>query len=190
MSLDVALQEWSSICAALGDGRLTLLVRKGGIHERGSGLFVPEHERFALWPTHLHESPERLRWSAERQLGSSALSTKSTESTDGVISIIAQSVQTFKVTDLSKLLTLSDELLWTDAELATRFAYRNQPHLYVLILRIFRLPAPVIIPDDPSYAGCRSWLRLKTTVPTIGAVPVLDDATFARRLSRISSVLE
>ncbi len=184
MSLDVALQEWSSVCAALGDGRLTLLVRKGGIHERGGGLFVPEHERFALWPTHLHESPERLRWSAERQLGSSALSK------DGVISIIAQSVKVFKVTDLPKLLTLADELLWTDAELATRFAYRNQPHLYVLILRIFRLPAPVIIPDDPSYAGCRSWLRLKTSVPVNVAVPVLDDATFAHRLSRISSVLE
>jgi hypothetical protein len=188
MSLDVALQEWSSVCAALGDGRLTLLVRKGGIHERGGGLFIPEHERFALWPTHLHESPERLRpGSAELQLGSLALST---ESTDGVISIIAQSVKVFKVTDLAKLLTLGDELLWTDAELATRFAYRNQPHLYVLVLRILRLPAPVIIPDDPSYAGCRSWLRLKTNVPVTGAVPVLNDATFVRRLSRISSVLE
>ena len=50
-SLSHGLQEWAVCCRALGEGRITLVVRKGGIHERGGGLFALEHQRFALLPT-------------------------------------------------------------------------------------------------------------------------------------------
>ena len=57
----VALQEWAAICERLGDGRQVCIVRKGGIHERGGGIFALEHDRFALLPTYLHQDAARLR---------------------------------------------------------------------------------------------------------------------------------
>ena len=41
-----ALREWGSICQALGEGAIVALVRKGGIHERGGGLFQLRYQRF------------------------------------------------------------------------------------------------------------------------------------------------
>jgi hypothetical protein len=54
------LQEWAVACRALGEGQLTLVIRKGGIHERGGGLFHLEHQRFAMVPTYLHQESARL----------------------------------------------------------------------------------------------------------------------------------
>ncbi|HEX3132955.1 MAG TPA: DUF1802 family protein, partial [Planctomycetota bacterium] len=44
----------------MGEGRITLTVRKGGIHERGGGLFALEQQRFALMPTYLHQESTRV----------------------------------------------------------------------------------------------------------------------------------
>jgi len=180
-----ALQEWSACCRALGDGRLTLLVRKGGIHERHGGLFVPEQERFWLMPTHLHQDAGRLKPAFQGDVTPPA-------TTPGIpIALWAESMQVWKVTQLARITALGDELMWTDAELATRFAYRDQPWLFVLLLRVHRLAAPVTIPTDPSYAGCRSWLTL-TAPPAdpVAAVPVLDDTAFAHRRHRIAAILD
>ncbi len=59
--LRIGLQEWAVCARALTEGRSVLIVRKGGIHEPRGGLFRPEHDRFALLPTFLHQGPERLR---------------------------------------------------------------------------------------------------------------------------------
>src|SRR5579862_1393006 len=60
-ALAVALQEWAACCQALLSGRLILVVRKGGIHERQGGGFSIAHQRFALLPTHAHQRAGRLR---------------------------------------------------------------------------------------------------------------------------------
>ncbi len=181
----VALQEWSACCRALGDGRLTLLVRKGGIHERHGRLFTPEHERFWLLPTHLHQDATRLKPAFQADVTAPSLGS-------GIpIALWAETVHVWKVTDCARITALGEELMWTDAELATRFAYRDQPWLFVLLLRVQRLTTPVTIPTDPSYAGCRSWLIL-TAPPAdpASAAPVLDDATFARRHQHIARILD
>ena len=60
-----AFKEWDVICRALADGKQALILRKGGIAEEG-GVFRPEHTRFWLYPTYLHQQrdgvkPEALR---------------------------------------------------------------------------------------------------------------------------------
>ena len=68
-------------------------------------------------------------------------------------------------------------------------AKSDEPWLYVVALRVMRLPRPVIIPDSPAYAGCRSWIPLENTVDLAGSTPVISTGRFEIRLDRINSVL-
>jgi len=180
-----ALQEWAGVCEALGDGRLLLTARKGGIHERGGGLFTPEHQRFALLPSFLHQAPERLQPVFAVDLP------RLTPPPAGIlrISLWAEVTQVWKAQELLSLQALGPELPWTPAELATRFQYRGQPFLYLLALRIHRLPRPVEIADDPAYAGCRSWIGLREAIPTTGSIPVIHTGEFGIRQARIGRTI-
>src|SRR5262245_66379313 len=58
-SMNTAFKEWAAICQALGQGRQSVLLRKGGIVEPG-GAFRVEHREFLLFPTYLHQSADNL----------------------------------------------------------------------------------------------------------------------------------
>ena len=84
-SQQMAFKEWAAICAALGDGRQSLIVRKGGIHEGREGFRVA-HDEFWLFPTGFHQQrdeiiPEACRTqsldSSHRFIASSPVSTAS-----------------------------------------------------------------------------------------------------------------
>jgi hypothetical protein len=60
----IAFKEWAAICAALGEGAQTLILRKGGIHEGREGFRVA-HSEFWLFPTYVHEAAEGLEKDAE-----------------------------------------------------------------------------------------------------------------------------
>lgn len=181
--LSIGLQEWQVCCDALVSGQLVLAVRKGGIHERHGGFFAPEHDRFALLPTWLHQDVSRLR--------APFVGTVRPPPPTGTIPVPGWCAveRVWRVGDLSAVQALGAELAWTDAELATRFAYRDQPFLFVLALRAWRFPTPVLIADEPAYAGCRSWIALRNEVSTLPATPAVSDADFAHRLTMIAETL-
>jgi hypothetical protein len=185
-ALAIGLQEWAACCRALAGGRLLLAVRKGGIHERHGGLFAPEHERFALLPTRLHQDVKRLRepFRTDLDAGDAAPT--------GFIGVAAwaQVHRVWKATDLDRVLALGEELAWTADELAARFRYREQPFLFVLALRVWRLPTRQDIADLPAYAGCRSWIPLRDSVDTAASIPAIADDLFATRLARVARTLD
>lgn len=186
-NLSHGLQEWAVCCTALDQGRITLVVRKGGIHERAGGLFALEHQRFVLLPTFLHQDATRVL----PVYGDDYFSANAVDPQPGSITIRlwAEVRQIWQVNALERVQALGDELLWSADELARRFAYRDQPWLYVVALRIHRLTTPLVIADHPSYAGCRSWISLQTGVAINGSRPVLDEATYASRLNGIERLL-
>jgi len=55
----MAFKEWAVVCAALGSGQQSLILRKGGIHE-GRGGFRVAHPEFWLFPTGFHQSLDIL----------------------------------------------------------------------------------------------------------------------------------
>ena len=55
-----ALKEWSSVVEALKSGRQVMLIRKGGLADRGK-LFAVEETEFFLYPTYLHQQVEFVR---------------------------------------------------------------------------------------------------------------------------------
>ena len=54
----LALKEWAAVVHALVDGRQTVLLRKGGIHEK---RFTVRGSRFVVFPTVAHSHAESTR---------------------------------------------------------------------------------------------------------------------------------
>jgi hypothetical protein len=185
--LRIGLQEWAVCARALTEGRSVLIVRKGGIHEPRGGLFRPEHERFALLPTFLHQGEERLRTA----FGGAYFAESAKPSANATIPVSAWAAvaQVWRLEDTRGLESLGDDIPWSPAELEARLAYRGQRWMFALALRVQVLERAISLPDRPSYAGCRSWIPLEDAVPVEPARPALDDARWAERLGRVRLAL-
>lgn len=183
---EVALKEWAVVCAALGDGRQSLLLRKGGIHEKRRAGFAVEHRSFVLLPTYFHaQDSGRVRdLVPEVQAELSAPNPH-----PGLLRIGLHAVVTrlWHVTELAPLRALAGRHVLSEACVADRFAYRD-PGLWVLSLRVHRLADVAVRPDRPGYAGCVSWVDLDA--PVVGeATPVLGDEEHARREAEVAARL-
>ena len=129
-SCGVAFKEWAGVCAALADGRQSLILRKGGIAEE-SGAFVPEHRAFWLYPTHVHEAQQGLRE------GQPALDAAPVPPDHVALHALAL-VESIDYVDRVELLAeLKDLHVWTEETVLKRFHYRK-PGLWVLGVRVFR----------------------------------------------------
>ena len=178
----MAFKEWSLVCAALASGRQSVLLRKGGIAEGRAG-FAWQHREFALFPTHFHEQSQHLRKSEEQD-------TLPAESGEHTISLIATLEMSVVLTDWDQVLALTPFHFWTEETVRARFDYTGDRALSVGVLRVARLLQPYSFPDAPGYGGCRSWVKIPEAPAQGTPVPVLDDATHARRLSELTRILK
>lgn len=170
-----ALKEWAAIEQVLAAGKSPLLLRKGGLWERREGFEV-EHREFWFFPTLYHQNPRELRpeytWALEAARAAHP-------GVDHVrIEHYAVIVDAFRVERLDVLERLEGLHALTGETIESRFRYRNRPYLHVLLPRIYRAPAPNIIPNTLDYEGCVSWVELDQEISTTGATPVLGDAEF------------
>jgi hypothetical protein len=54
--IGVGLKEWAIVCDLLLEGKLAIMLRKGGIHESGGpGVFELEYPRCALFRSWAHQ---------------------------------------------------------------------------------------------------------------------------------------
>jgi hypothetical protein len=181
-----ALKEWAVVVKALAGGRQTLVFRKGGILE-GRGGFRVEHSEFFLYPTYLHEQTERVVPAAETDLRA-VMAERPPDDRVG-LSAYAAVREAVRITEPGRLARLRPYHIFSDGEMDRRFRYRNKPGLSVLLLRIYLLPGPVLLPVTPAYAGCRSWVDLETSLTTKGAKPVLPDFEFYKLFNEIKNIL-
>lgn len=180
-----ALKEWSVVVDALARGAVIALVRKGGIREQRAG-FVVRHDRFLLYPTYFHENSAGL---APRLVP--ALHALPAPPAPGTVLVthVADVAQVWQVEALDPLRLIEGEhpLAWPAVE--SRFHYRGTPGVQVVALRIATLRTPAQVPELPRYRGCVSWVELGEDVDVAGAVPVVSDADFGRRLHAIGQHL-
>jgi hypothetical protein len=177
--LRVALKEWAVLCRALEEGRQVLLLRKGGIYE-SSGEFEVEHRRFLLFPTYLHQKREHLK-PAEH----ATLEERDAEPQQVRLSAAGEVTDIIQLRARAQMEALADEHIWTPALIDMRVSYRPENPLYLLLVRIYRLPEPVTIENTPAYAGCKSWIPLQSPIDVRGAVPALADDAYERRRQSI-----
>jgi hypothetical protein len=177
--LNVALKEWASVCRALETGRQIMLLRKGGIYE-SAGEFELEHREFVFFPTYLHQNLKMLKPEAQEGFASHAA-----EPDTVTLSLAGRVKDIVEVSSRAQMDRLDAEHVWTAPLIDMRFSYRPENPLYVLVVRAYRLAAPVVVENTPAYAGCKSWVPLAAAVSTDNATGVLGDGEFELRRRRI-----
>lgn len=178
-------KEWSLVCAALGAGAQSLILRKGGIHE-GRGGFWWRHDRFFLFPTHFHEQEDQFRWRA----GDPAETRETNPERDGhEIRLFAEVDFKAQITSLEAVEALAPLHFWKPEVVRQRFDYTDQAGISLAFLRVFRLNRSWRFPDERRFGGCRSWLDLPEPPEDLELTPVLDDAEHARRREALLALL-
>jgi hypothetical protein len=180
-----ALKEWAVIVRELGEGRQIALIRKGGILEQKHG-FTIEHREFFLFPTYTHQNENDLAPSLHPRFAE--LLHAGPEHGRLLFDYYAVAEEIFQVAALDPLIALEDMHGFSWSAVERRFQYRR-PGLYVLALRVYKLPRTLLLPASPHYEGCLSWVDLDEELLTEGAAPVLTDTEFSIRLDRIRAVL-
>ncbi|MBE9057944.1 DUF1802 family protein [Sphaerospermopsis sp. LEGE 08334] len=180
-----ALKEWSVAVNALESGQTIMLLRKGGIHERG-GRFTVAHERVLLHPTYEHQQSFMLKaeyadlvypvtsgWHPETtRIGSWA------EITD-ILPVADESI-------VSKLLPFH---IWNEYFISDRLKWKPRQPLYILLLRTYKLPQVQYIPYLPEYGGCKSWIDLNQQVQLEGSKAVLSDDVYGKLVETIRGII-
>jgi hypothetical protein len=164
----IALKEWASVCAAVAQGRQSILLRKGGIDE-GPGGFQVQHSEFWLYPTRFHQNAAELAPDAAGLLNDPAAAPP----LPGVLQLSLYAVvrRVEHVTDEAGLLQFRGLHVLSDAAVQERFHYRR-PGLFAIEIEAFRLGSPHQVPDLPEFAGCHSWVDLGIELPTAGLRPL------------------
>ncbi len=173
-----ALKEWSAAVHAMLDGRQTVLLRKGGIHEK---RFTLDSSRFLFFPTVAHSHAERVRAEHRDLLAPSA--EDSTED-EIVVRAGAEVVAAVEVNRPERLEEIAPLHIWTAESVRTdRLDFRPKHRLTVLVVRVSPLTEPARLPRLPDYAGCKSWVPL--AVSPNWAAPVHDDARLLEIATRV-----
>jgi hypothetical protein len=183
--LHIAFKEWAVVCRALGEGRQSLILRKGGIAEAG-GQFRPEHNRFWLYPTFMHEKPDGIKSEAAELFRAA----EADRPPPGHVRLthFAEVHGVYHVKQLFGALLLDDLHIWSETTVRHKFDYRS-PGLYVLPVRIFRAADPIEVAETPAFAGCRTWVDLGHDYPTAAAEPVITESQFNGLLDDLESRL-
>ncbi|KAA0112195.1 DUF1802 family protein [Mycolicibacterium sp. P1-5] len=180
--MTTALKEWSAAVHALLDGRQTVLLRKGGIHEK---RFAVAADEFLLFPTVAHSHAERVR-AEHRDL----LDPAAPDSTDDqvVVRAAAKVVAAVAVSNVDGLADIEDLHIWTaESVQADRLDFRPRHQLTVLVVQAFPLTTAIQLPREPQYRGCTSWVQLPVTA-TLGD-PVHDSAALHRIAAGVRSAV-
>ena len=159
-----ALKEWSAAVHAMLDGRQTVLLRKGGIHERRLTL---DSSHFLFFPTVAHSHAQRVR-PEHRDL----------------LSASAEVVAAIEVNRPDGLEEIAPLHIWTaESVRADRLDFRPKHRLTVLVVQVSPLAGPERLTRMPEYAGCTSWVPLP--VNPMWATPVHDDAMLRDIAARV-----
>lgn len=179
--MSIAFKEWAIVCAALGRGEQSIILRKGGIAEGRAG-FRFKHDAFYFFPTLFHEQIEKTTLPP---------STPIPASEPGAIRIelFARVEWTESTTDLDVARRLAPFHIWKNEVIEERFRYDEKQELYLAFTRIYRLDRPWIFPDEPRFGGCRSWVEIPDVPGSIEASAVLSDTENKTRSDELRKLI-
>ena len=182
----IALKEWAVTVQALAQGEQILLLRKGGIHESSKDFRVL-HPEFLLYPTYEHQKAELLQPAYQPAL--EALLEQPRDPGEITFTHFARMEEALELLDQDKVDDLEPHYIWTTAYAQSRLRWKPTLPLSVMLLRVYRLEAPVTVPWLPEYGGCTSWVEDLVEVPLGNMEPVMSDEEFHRRVDDIKGSL-
>lgn len=165
--MTLAFKEWSFIVDALGKGRQSIILRKGGISEE-SGDFDLRGKKFILYPTLFHQAEQMLKPQWQPFLDGNRFYS----SPDKVkIQYYAEVADSSIITDWSKIEKLNQWHAWKEEVIRERFERWNKS-VNLLVLQTFELPQLYELDVLPQYGGCKSWTELDPDIDLIGKMVV------------------
>jgi hypothetical protein len=183
----LALKEWAAVAAALLDGRQTVLLRKGGIHEKAFTLGGAA--RFVLFPTVAHSHAERVRPEHRDVLEAGARDVDEAGGTF-VVRCGISVVEAVPVARVEGLPEIADLHIWTAESVQTdRLDFRPKHALQALVVRAIALPEPVRLPRLEAYGGCKSWVDLPVRWETGTGEQVHDEGRLAAHAARVRAAV-
>ncbi len=153
----IAFKEWEVVCQALEEGRQSLILRKGGIHEGREG-FSFAHEEFVLFPTRFHAQGDFVKvpgvvTKGEWEIGEEV-----------VIKTRVRVKKAITLNEWDEVAALADEHIWTEETIRDRFFWEGKGmasgSIHVAYVEVEKLAEPLVFPYEKKYGGCRSWVEL------------------------------
>ena len=181
-----AFKEWAVVIDALGRGEQIIILRKGGIHE-GRGGFQMDQPEFWLFSTLFHQQGESV--TAEAGARFTTLAAEFPPEDTLRLEYFATVADWRKLENEEAALQLDGQHIWKESVIRDRFSWGRELGIFALAVRVHRLPQSIDLPMLEEYGGCKSWIDLAEDPTTEGATPVLDDATFAAKLTQFRSAL-
>jgi hypothetical protein len=177
-----ALKEWAVAVNALAQGETILLLRKGGIREQKFAL--TDSRQFWLYPTYEHQKPHLLKSAYASQVRpvESGWHPQTVE-----IRAWAEATDGVEVESDSAVQALLPHHVWNQAFVTERLKWKPQLPLTVLLLRVYVLSQPQIIPYREAYGGCKSWIDLPIAAEFSPRTAALSDAAYQQQVQTIVS---
>lgn len=183
-----ALKEWAAIVHALLEGEQIVDIRKGGLHEDGRHFGLPAR-RFWLSPTAEHQQAGLLKAAYAHWVD---LADASPVGQPITVHGWADIVDVATITEPEHVDALDSKLVWARDYVESRFTWKRRDPLWVLVLRVHRLAAPVAAPWKDEYGGCTSWVtydELPNDPATLPSELVLSDVAFEAKHKGIRDAL-
>lgn len=186
-SNSIAFKEWASVVEALGTGEQILILRKGGIHEKGKRFDVA-HEEFFLFPTFEHQNAKDLLPEKEKLLKKVLTGKPGPEVLP--IQYYAVVEESFWISEEETLKRLEPFHIWSWDSIHSRFEWGEKKGLFGIVVRVRSLPETLQLENLKRYGGCRSWVELEKPLATRSLQPVLPDKVFETKKREITRLVE
>lgn len=165
--MKLAFKEWAFIVDALGKGKQSIIIRKGGISEEG-GDFELKGKKFFLLPTQFHQAKEMIKETWLNELESE----KYLVNPDTVlVEYYAEVIDSRIIRDWNTLEKLNGQHAWKPEVILERFN-RWQKSAHLLIVQVYKLDKPFELFMSPEYGGCKSWVDLKEDIEYSGTLVI------------------
>jgi hypothetical protein len=158
-----ALKEWAFVCKLLLQGRQAIMLRKGGIDEKG---FWVEADEFLLFPTYFHQMAEKVR----PEFAAECADLLSSPPPDGVLRMsgVAKVVDHIEVRRPEGMDSLRDLHPYDEEQVAMRLEFRPRKPLVILAVEVRPALEVVETPMREEFGGCVSWVDVGVDRPALG----------------------
>ncbi|NJS12106.1 MAG: DUF1802 family protein [Microcoleus sp. CSU_2_2] len=180
-----ALKEWNAAVNALEQSKTIVLLRKGGIRDRG-GQFNVADKQVLLYPTFEHQQPDLLKpdFATEAKTVESGWHPETIR-----IGSWAEITDNFLVAWEPAIAAVFPYHIWNEKFISDRLKWKPNQPICILLLRVYRLAEVAEIPYISEYGGCRSWIDLAAPISLEGSEGVLSDREYIKRATEIRNII-
>ncbi len=189
-----ALKEWAIATEALEQGKTIMLLRKGGIKESQGKFVVPRDgaersaggDRILLYPTYEHQQPLLLKPEYQSRVTPVA---SGWHPLQVPISSWAEITDVLPVSEENIVNSLLPFHIWNEEFITTRLKWKPRQPIYILLLRVYKLPTPQAIDYLAQYGGCTSWIDLASAIDINNTQPILNEDTYKQLTTEIHQIV-